>query len=259
MKSLTLNPSEDYKTLRKLNDNRLWQAVRRTAKCKKGRLHISINSLEKWNYDTWDSDGTLIEPLPGHPYDVEGHSSCDVYALHGPHFTQFGDYWRILKSLYKWAIETWEFGKIYYNPFSPWVSWVWVIDSLETEKSGMAEEIADRECPYEPDPAKEGEFRVVSLSEREINSLRKHNEYRQKIEDRLTLEDVRAHLEITHTKINDFLWLSKEDPTCFTIDETIVPFDLKDGWSNATIAKLIGYWTKSVGDEFLVVNTTLTT
>jgi hypothetical protein len=38
------------------------------------------------------------------------------------------------------------------------------------------------------------------------------------------------------------------DPTCFIVDEEIVPFDLRDGWSARALARPIAMWTKAMFD-----------
>jgi hypothetical protein len=51
------------------------------------------------------------------------------------------------------------------------------------------------------------------------------------------------------------MWVNKKDPTCFVIDESVAPFDLRDGWSAQGLVRPVAAWIRVMyGRDISVVH-----
>lgn len=214
---------------RALRNKRLQGSLERANRL--GYFEVFTYECEKYNHEEWDETGNRIEKSTD-VFDVEGHCCADFSGLYSPSFVS------MIRAIWEWAKEDKFNWKL--NPFKmPWSGWIWVIDSLESEKSALVDEWAD-ETNALPDDYKSEEFSKACKE-------------RIKVEDKLykvvTKDQVRNYLDSkteNYYKVNDFMWVNLVDPTCFVIDEAVFPFDLKDGWSSKKCAFLIGRWLESM-------------
>lgn len=213
-------------------------------------ITLSNRELDRWNYppktdNDRNEDGT---------FDVEGLNCSDVISVI-PNRWYMPRYWRrtlsdilsyfsdlkdalaeafyYLKNLKIAAAARffWIYAK--YHPFSrDREAWVWVVSS---KSSVVADHAVD--CAVD----------IV---------LDKHKETHRQISKRwdeiqVMLEEVRKDPEAIlasymrtyeHIQISPAMWVQKDDPTCFIVDDKIHPYDLRDGWSYEKIAEAVEMW-----------------
>ena len=214
----------------KLAKHNLLQQAIKTVK-KDGYLELVIDSCEKWNNGP---SGLVETPKEDGSFDVEGHSCCDVRVRVFTPFLSFG-YWK--NSVWGWlkdvtASRRWSEFKInlQYHPFTKYFDgWLWVIDSFYVAKSQYAEEIIDLTRP---------ELLVTP------GNYQKRNDETEKVTATITDKQLEDHLKITGAQLSQSFFVTDSDPTCMVVNEKCIKyvFNLKDGWSNKQIERLIRDW-----------------
>lgn len=213
-------------------------AQRFIKKAASGKLMAFAHALEKHNRD--ESEGP--------PWDVEGHTCEDVY-VHIPMnpFSKsfFPDYvekfkhwietavdhsgtdfsWKTVKQFFSWA---WAMRCII-EPNHQY--WAFVVDSFETQRSYMAEDIMEERLG--------GHKQLLALMRKDYVAYQKME---QDIIAELTDEVMEERLKDRFDRINSYLWIQKEDPTCMVVNERIRKYDLKSGWSDKEILANVCRW-----------------
>jgi hypothetical protein len=67
-------------------------------------------------------------------------------------------------------------------------------------------------------------------------------EGRPEIEKNVTREHVLAWLQEHAFQISNGMWVQKEDPTCIYVNNDIILYDMKNGYSNKKLASIIRQW-----------------
>lgn len=223
-------------------------AQRFIEKASSGKLMAFAHAIEKYNHDVFDKEGRNITPQ-GPPWDVEGHTCEDIYVhlpmnLFSKRF--FPDYVEKFKQWFETGRD--ESGKgLSLDRVKQFFHWLWamrciiephhqywafVVDSFETQRSYMAEDIMEERLG--------GDHRSV------LNLMRKDYVAYQKLESEiiaeLTDEVMEERLKERYNRINSYMWVEKSDPTCMVINERIRKFDLKSGWSDGEMLANVERW-----------------
>jgi hypothetical protein len=209
---------------------------------------VEIYPIEetKWNYGSWNKE--LLKPRNDGSFDVEGHSSSDIYAVWDVRWWERRHWHSLKESLIDYLKEVVDFLRyeffhfliknrryalisfektLFNNPFKiRQEGWVWIVDSLSSAMDFAAYQLADYSIPNEHNHEK-----VVRLAD----ELMETEEGRKKVFDHMIKES-------NLVKVTDYMWVNENDPTCFVVDEKIIPFDMKDGWSPEMLAEIISEW-----------------
>jgi len=209
---------------------------------------VEIYPIEetKWNYGSWNED--LLKPKEDGSFDVEGHSSSDIYAVWNVRWWE-RRHWHTIKDsvmnyiegVKEFVINDFKFwirkeprylfkkmrNWLFINPFKiRQEGWVWVVDALSSAMDSAAYELAEDLMPNELNHEK-----VVKLAD----ELMSTEEGRKKVFDYMVKQ-------YGLVKVTDYMWVNEDDPTCFVIDDNVIPFDMKDGWSPEMLADIISEW-----------------
>ena len=208
-----------------LKNNKRVEAVLR-----ENPIVLNIMSMESFNFPSvTESYSQESEEKEGPPWDVEGSSGTDVYAewkLRWWHPQDWVDIFRSLSECIEFGFKT--------NPLKV-EGWVWVVDSLEIAKSDMAEKLAAQKVDYYTDG------RI------DRDKFKSYSEEIDKILPTITKDQLIVFIEETCTRISKEIWVQNNDPTCFIVDNDLVPYDLRDGWSHAMVRKLVKKWLEALG------------
>lgn len=239
----------------RLASNDRFQSVLRTALAD-GQLLVCSQECERWNHPAGGVD-KLDQPKPDGTYDVEGHMCTDVTAPWRLRWWHPHDLWSRFSAVAGWLSDTWDLyppRRLFrdFKSFLGWVrdtnplrstysGWVWTLDSLaavayEAEMDKASEIVEQRRPPLCGMPRA-----------REVAKLA------QTLRGTLTRDEVLAYMaDDGMEQILDWMWVNREDPTVFVVDQAHVPFDLKDGWSNLEVARIIGLWMHHVAKVHLL-------
>jgi hypothetical protein len=141
----------------------------------------------------------------------------------------------------KWAMElVWRWG-FQHHPFQTKDErWIFVIDSLSstiTEISyNMAEDEMARKLGYKDRITHYKKTKKI-FSYDDVLKLAKEIEKNKKEQILLEMEK-----EIGIIKVSDHIWINEADPGVMIIDETLIPFDMKNGWSPDQLAQIVEIW-----------------
>lgn len=257
-----LDERPEFKTLM---DNPRFVNTWRTAK-EDRRFRVWPVEVERHNHVRPGEDPSVAEAGPredGH-WDEEGHTCCDVHAYWRLRPWRPSDARAIVRGAIEWVEDTWDLYHPRYLLKYPsaildalrWTrdtwpltrhceGWVWEVNSMKvaTEQAAWdkAEEIVEQRRPL-----RHGERHAREVAELQPSVLASIT--RDEVE--FYLKDVREC-----TKVSDKLWVSRHDPTVFYFDERYLPFDLKDGWSNEAVARVIQEWChEMIGETVPVVH-----
>lgn len=201
---------------------------------KQDEFKVHITGLEKWNYLTGDALG---EPKADGSFDVEGHCWTDIHGYlklsrkewAAEWISWFRDVkecwsWQYLASSLKFAAET--------APLTPKKEvWIWTVEGTSVLSSDIADEMVTQ---------------FYGNHNAEMKAMR--NDYagyakkREEIYKGISREQVLIKLAQDCLQVNRHLWVQKEDPTVIIVDELSFPFDMKDGWSNSHVLKILKMW-----------------
>lgn len=228
--------SQVPKKLQKLLDGHpVLQAVLRTAN-KTGLVLVSNTSMEKWNYPDGTGNEELEPRSDGH-FDVEGHGAADVEASFD---VRIG--WSFFKAAILWLWELardrdWQFSKVT-SPFKKkWTNWLFVVDSFTSVSWEYAEEIVELTHP--------GLWRL---------DYKKYFAEVEKVQKGITVSQIGAYLKNKgYWMPRKGMFISPTDPTCFVCDDSFYGFDMKSGWSDKKIYKLVELWFTSMDYGYLPV------
>lgn len=271
---------EVYKTLL---ENKRFQAAWRAFK-EDDIVTISSLSLIRWNLIKPGEESLPINDSPredGH-YDIEGQRCSDISAVWRAKWWRLSDLKIVLKDIYSWIkhglLEMFT-DEYYWNlknlknhlkhlkntqPFRlTLVKTVWAANSLASERSqaiwDKAEKMAIQQGFQPPDLSdilKERKESVFDRAKRDEWFEAVKKAYSQ-LEAGWSKDDTIKYVESQESgmiRLNKHLWVSKEDPTIFVIDEDLVPFDLKNGWSENALCLVIQQWFKEMIGEAPVVH-----
>jgi hypothetical protein len=229
-----------------------------------GYVEIFTAELTKWNYHHHQTDSDLKKHGEEERFDVEGHSSSDVYAVWNIRWWE-RRHWHTIKdnliyyiqSVYDFVISDFFFWlrkdpKVLLKKIKRWVfqnpfkieqqGWVWVVDSLSAEMKKtsyiLADDIISKERGFKNSRdlyRKKKEVNDFKEVEKLANHIMSTEEGRQKVFDY-------AVKESRLIKVTDYMWVNKDDPTCFVVDDGVVPYDMRDGWSPEMLADIISEW-----------------
>jgi hypothetical protein len=238
----TPNPQvQAYKTL---HESKVFLGVLRRAR-KIGKVQYFVTEVEKYNHEY----GQNWELIPDHqskrPYDVEGHCCSDIQGFYdGPNLLTLSGIWDFISGIGGWIkdsveLRSWSFFFETIPFFMPWGQWVWTIDSLQITAQEIIEheerdrlwETGDRSTKALMKVMDESRSKALKLSHDELMELLKKDGYIQ---------------------MSNGIFVTPQDPTVFCVDETVIPFDLKDGWSNWMLGKILREWFRDFGHPFPV-------
>lgn len=236
-----------------------------------GYIEISPTELTKWNYH---GDGKDPEtPKEDGTFDVEGHSCSDVlgywdiYWWEPRHWKTIGkmikqytegvqefvlddfafllrkDPWYLLKRIKNW---------VFVNPLKiQQEGWVWVVDSLSSSLKDSAYDLATDILAQEQGYENSNDMYIKS------RKIIDHKEAQAMADRLLSQEREKVYIYMVTKndlqKVSEYMWISKNDPTVFVLDESILPFDMKDGWSPRMLARTISYWFRVMYDRDVTV------
>jgi len=191
---------------------------------KVGFLDINIRGAEKSNLD-----GSVIPKSDG-KFEVEGHSSCDIEASYfiNP-FAKLKDMVSLCTAVKHWLSFSWEFKSLSYflssHPFrSVWSQWAITVSSFSTFKVDVI--LKTRKGQY-----KYGDYASI-LKDAEL----------------LTVEDIEFFLlSDGYFRVSRGVFANKKDPLCLVMNESVLKFDLKDGWSSSMILNLLALYFSLAG------------
>jgi hypothetical protein len=227
-----------------LAQNPLFQGHLRLAK-RLGFLPVSIIHCEKYDHV---HEEERPPKLPNEQYDVEGHSSCDVYGLWRYEMWRPRDVWNYAVNAWQWLKDVWDLKSWGFAwdtlPFDTYhTSWVYTVDSMRDNKWYVAEE----ELLY---PLYDAD---KSPADEDLRGAHEAMEARVKT---ITGDDVKAALvrwgyvaASSPFRGEPVLWVNPSDPTVFVADERFFHFDMKDGWSNNALCKILHAWLVEVAGE----------
>jgi hypothetical protein len=107
----------------------------------------------------------------------------------------------------------------------PWSGWCFVVDAKKT----LAYEIVDE---YYADQVQKGH-------------KRNYQDYDQKV-NLVTPEQINEKLKQDYLQIHPAIWVSPQDPTCFIVDEQLIPFAKKDGWTTNQMGEILALWFEAM-------------
>jgi hypothetical protein len=229
---------------------------------------IFITGFEKWNYGKFVNGEWVDSPDPINGiYDVEGHSWTDICAFFKLNLFKTRDLKIFLKQtvelmtdiFYLWFFKTkkvtpW-LPKFWKDNFKTTINliknanlmqkdWVWTIEALSVFKSDIIEikisemSLPDGECIYKV----------------QWDDKKRYIEYWKEIEKGITRAELLKQLNEKYIQLNEYLWVSKNDSTSIIVDDTLYPFDMKDGFSNKQITKILEVWFLEVfGNQVLLI------
>jgi len=155
----------------------------------------------------------------------------------------------VLNTAYKWIFI--------YHPFRiTYKGWIWVCDSkcsvMESESWELAADILAQEMGYEDSSD------YYCKTRRTLYSFKNESDKIKSLANKLKKEEPDRIWEYfvknnEYVQVADYMWVNKNDSTCFVVDEKIVPFDLRDGWSAQGLTKPIAAWLKIMYDLELIV------
>jgi len=226
--------SDRYKDLQKarmdLAKNKNFLAALDLAK-KEGVFKVHVSGLEKWNQPEWEGDELIDTNVPranGH-FDVEGHCWTDIYG-----YVRFGfrdwlnewpRWWKDVREVWSWRGLKSSLRFVWQTvPFSPVHEfWLWTVQSFDVVKSDMAGDMA-----FEKWGSKEITKEFIGVE--------------RSILDSLTYDQVLEKVSEDYLQVNRFIWVGKLDQTVVVIDESQLPYDMKNGWSNTAILFILRVW-----------------
>lgn len=223
---------------------------------KHGKVYAYCHALEKWNHHKQDPVTKKWYVPSGPPWDVNGHQCEDIYVRlylnpfsldFYPHYLSKIKMW--IKTSYEESLEdkvtikgikkffSWLHGmRSYLYLYDD--HWTFVIDSFQSLKDDIAEEIlAEKIGDHE---------KALKLIKSNRNSYKQ--QYDQ-VYSELSHEFIENYLAKDYWQINSYMWVLKTDPTCFVINEKIRKFDLPTGWSAKEILNHLGRWYYWVVNE----------
>lgn len=236
---------------------------------------IEIYPIECTKYNNY-SDGRDSEiPREDGSFDVEGHNSSDVHAAWdirwweprhwktiGPSFVQY------FEGVKEFVIDSFLFWikkdvKFLFRRINEWLlvnplkveqtGWVWVADSLSISLKVAAYDLADDIFAIEQG------FKDSTDRYRKTRKIFDHKKVQKKADELLSTKKGQAKVfkymveKDNLVKVTDYMWVSKNDPTCFVLDENFIPFDMKDGWSPEMLTRVIAYWFRVFYEKDLTV------
>lgn len=130
-----------------------------------------------------------------------------------------------LKGFFRWL---WTLKSLlyFYNEY-----WVFVVYSFEAYKWNMVNAIV--------------EWHLGGAANAQKLILLNYSKYTEICAEIASVIDdnyIRMDLAQNYERINSFLWVKKNDPTCFVVDEKSKKFDLPDGWSDKEILNHVSRW-----------------
>lgn len=167
---------------------------------------------------------------------VEWVKSCGNYIKDDTSVTSPRSWWSFFR--YAFAI----------HPFrNPWSGWLWVVDSLENEVEIYLEDrswkIIERKHNVKNLPRRRPDVisKYGNLKDREKVELRKNFNADKDPAFQLWL------LEERKLERQGNVYFSQNDPTVFTVDHRICPYDDGRGWKERGIQSAMELWLREVG------------
>lgn len=191
---------------------------------RKGVFEVMVSGAEKYNRFDHDLQDEPDGPGPNGHYDVEGHSCVDVYGYVTMNPLNPKDLYRLVGEFVTWFRDAWRYKFFSGAPiYLTWECWVWTVESLDVEHDNMAHDSID------------GKHKSVSDTMKAYDAARAS----------ISLDDVRRFMDASpmYLPVHDGMWVNKMDPTVVVIDQGKFPFDMKDGWSNAAVLRLLSLWS----------------
>ena len=235
-------------------------ALERSAKT--GWVEIYPIESTKWNYHNDGRDAEL--PKDDGTFDVEGHSSSYVQAVWDIKWWERRHWHTIPESVKQYLEDVKEF---VIDDFGFWIrkkpkyllkkikerllvnplkveqeGWVWVADSLSSSMKSAAYDLADDLF------AQEEGFEDSTDRFTKKRKIFDHKKVQKRADELLATKEgvdkvfVYMAKEGNLVKVSDHMWVSENDPTCFVIDDSFIPFDMKSGWSPEMLTRVISYW-----------------
>jgi hypothetical protein len=172
------------------------------------------------------------------------------------------DIWDTLTDTAYRSWTSWHIGLRYVKAVHPFKrtfsGWTWTVNSLEAESHSARWERAEQ-------LAKERGFEEPDYSDwiDKLGSTRDNTSHAawyaavREIEEGLKLTwqkaDTVRYVETSEdhcmVRLSPYLWVNKHDPTVFVLDEDLVPFDMKSGWSEEAMCTVIQEWFKEMLGE----------
>ena len=212
-----------------------------------GYLEISIDCCDDWNQpNETDPNWTAPDgPRENGRYDVEGRSSLDINGFYRLNLFNPKDLWSYFRAIGGWIkdsyeLRSWSFFIDACPLFFPWSQWTWTLTSFKDCRYEVAEEVAEK--IIELRKQKPGDH--TPLSER--------MELEEQVLSTVTNSDVEDWLRRAGDSrliTNPYIWVSTSDPTNFCVNDSLVPFDKKDGWSEWAIKNILSDWFEAIGFE----------
>jgi hypothetical protein len=221
----------------KLETSKVFQGVVERA-FKIGKAQIFISETEKYN-NPLDKQGNLIPDYEARrPFDVEGHSCSDIHGFFNINVFSMD----FIRSIGNWLQESFELRSVSFFLetvpfFMPWNQWVWTVDSMRLAAQEVIERRERQRMWKMGDRTTKSIIRVMKQSEEQAKSLS-----REAMKEILLADG--------NIQISTGIFVNQNDPTVFSVDETLYAFDLKDGWSNQKLCSIIGEWFWFMGYYF---------
>lgn len=209
-----------------LQKNKAFQRILKEASFL-GRKRLVLTTYECLKYNHVSHDGSTSD-LPRHDgkFDIEGYSCPDVnvrIVLKPWSVSDIKSYLRSLVLMWKECrgLPLWSQLRLLWSALNP-VSdpWIFVIDSLDTIKVTVLESLTVKS--------------YLMHSKKQIAAVKAGDP-----------EGIASSLG--YIKVAQGLWVSNTDPTCMIVDESLTPFEMKDGWSPRQISEIVDRWFSVMG------------
>jgi hypothetical protein len=232
---------------------------------KDGRLVVGVTGMEKWNQPD-DSGKSPEEPREDGHFDVEGHTWTDVNLQFRLDLTKSEDRKIWLRDFKEWLIDVAGIWKDCFSWKRKWfnldlifgftkdtvgtlgttkVYWAVVISSLDVFKSELAADIAHETLEAER-PERDRELDFMSTTPEYRAWLEKlwllHDRTYEQMDYRRALGELRKKA----LSAGDGIYVDRDDKSIIIVDNEVMKFDMKSGYSDKAILDIVRLWAQRV-------------
>ena len=214
---------------------------------KTNQVLLHMTGVEKWNWPGEDGKTSEVPNPDGH-FSVEGHTWEDVEGVWYLNPFSLADwvlwfefFFRLIKESFKdgWIrnrkrkgdflrsirnVAWWIWRMAPHDLTFKRYNWIWVVESFSVIRNDLAEEALD------------AKYKITNIPP---------GQYKERLDKEyaaVTPDQILEYLKANAYQISNAMWVSKSDPTVIMVNEQIVLYDMKDGWSDKKVASIIRQW-----------------
>jgi hypothetical protein len=104
--------------------------------------------------------------------------------------------------------------------------WIWCVESFSSIKSTIAEEQTEH----------------MGIDYKDNAQIKAHIAALAKAEKEICPVQIQAWLSKNAIQISNSMWVQRNDPTIIYVNDVIILYDRKDGWSNKKLVSIVTQW-----------------